>query len=145
MSGDWVGDIFDEVFPQPASSNVVKTLKDRNKTETETRQNGPSDHMPDGIAEKPFSVRPFAALWGEVVGSVNYGRFGKALKPVVDMVGMDTAIEAFRRFCHTPDIRYGPEFFASHFRLYQPKMIQIYTPNGEMTPEAYAILSKAVR
>lgn len=87
--------------------------------------------------ELPATTTVWVALlgddWKEITGGLpNYPKLGRHLKPAVDTYGLDRVREAWKRFCASPEHKYGPANFVEHFGDFEPKLIGI---NGEYTPE----------
>lgn len=88
----------------------------------------PSDQPAVDEDPIPTTSTSWVAEFGDVYKAVhgglpNYGKLGKHLKPAVDAFGRERALAAWRRFCASSDVRFGPAHFVEHFGTYEPQLI----------------------
>lgn len=78
----------------------------------------PATPPPVVPAQSPW-VAAAGHAWQKFQGVPNYGRLGKALKPLVDEHGPELVLKAWEMYVAHPDGRFGAEYFAAHFLHYR--------------------------
>ena len=96
--------------------------------------NKPSAKVPKGTVDAS-EYKPLENLWREKRGTVPFGRFRKALKPVLKSIGPDktlSALEAYLEANNTDRFTGSVEHFATNHRTYIQKVGKTYESPEEM-------------